>query len=219
MDDLPIDTNDILAIFLLGTAIAYMVLRSRKQEISESAKNNDKSDVMEEDTKLKKFVTETAQSHAYNLRIALSKKEKADSLLANLEELKSKGEVDEHQYERMKKEYSGKVNTAKGEVEAIRKSIRSGLDESEKDIMAYSKERNDLNVRLQVGELTEDTVGEQIDDLKSKVEGAKEEKSELEKLLQIESSESLDDYIDIDVRKKPAIRSWRETIQRKVEVE
>lgn len=157
----------------------------------------------EEDTKPKSFVTETAQSYAYNLRIVLSKKEKADTLLANLEELKSKGEVDELQYERMKKEYSGKVNTAKGEVEAIRKSIRSELDELAKDITAYSKESNDLNVRLQVGELTEEKVGEQIDELNNKVEGAKEEKSELEKLLLVEKSEILDDYIDINVRKKP----------------
>lgn len=37
-------TNDILAIFLLGTAIAYMILRSINQEISESVMimNNDK---------------------------------------------------------------------------------------------------------------------------------------------------------------------------------
>lgn len=178
-----------------------MVLKSRK--LSESVKNNDRSDIMEEDTKPNNFVTKTAQSYAYNLRIVLSKKEKTDTLLANLEELKSKGEVDEQQYERMKKEYSGKVNTAKGEVEAIRKSIRSELDELEKDITAYSKERNDLNLRLQVGELTEEKVGEQIDDLENKVEGAKEEKSELEKLLQVEKSEILGDYIDINVRKKP----------------
>lgn len=200
--DLPIETQDILAIFLLGTAIAYLVLRSRK--LSESVKNNDKSEIMEEeDTKLKNFVTKNAQSYAYNLRIVLSKKEKQILFLANLEELKSKGEVDELQYERMKKEYSGKVNTAKGEVEAIRKSIRSELDELEKDITAYSKERNDLNVRLQVGELTEEGVGKQIDDLENKVEGAKEEKSELEKLLQVEKSEILGDYININVRKKP----------------
>lgn len=204
MDDLPIETQEILALFLIGTAIAYMVMRSRKQERNESVKNNDKSDVMEKDTKPKSFVTETAQSHAYNLRIALSKKEKADSLLANLEELKSKGELDEQQYDRMKKEYSAKVNTAKGEMESIRKSIRSELDESEKDIMAYSKERNDINVRLQVGELTEAAVGKQIDDLENKVEEAKEEKSELEKLLKVENSAILDDYKNIDVRNKPA---------------
>ena len=46
-------------------------------------------------------------------------------------------------------------------------------DELEKDIMAYGKERNDLNVRLEVGELTEDGVGERIDDMENKVEGAK----------------------------------------------
>ena len=161
--------------------------------------------VMEEDTKPKSFVTETAQSYAYNLRIALSKKEKADSLLANLDELKSKDEVDEQQYERMKKEYSGKINIVKGEVEAIRKSIRSELDELEKDIMAYGKERNDFNVGLQVGELTEDEVGERIDDMENKIEGAKEKKSELEKLLQVENSKILNNYGDIDVRrKKPA---------------
>jgi|GEM_PF-2871946 len=194
----------ILVIFIFGLTIQILAKKSRKQETSEFVKKNYRSDDMEkEDVKIKNFVTETAKSHAYSLKTALSKKEKVDTLLANLEELKSKGEVDELQYERMKKEYSGKVDTAQGEVMAVRKSIRSELDELEKDITAYSKERNDLIVRMQVGELTEDGIGKRRDDLEDKVEGAKEKKSELEKLLHVENSNILNDYVGIDVRKKP----------------
>lgn len=57
------------------------------------------------------------------LRIAFSKREKAEKLLANLEEIKGKEEVGEERYGLMKEEYARLLKEGELEIDALPEAI------------------------------------------------------------------------------------------------
>lgn len=87
------------------------------------------------------------------LQIALSEKERAESLLSNLEKLKDEGTIDEMQYESMKSQYAQMLNSANTKIEQIKNEISRGIESEQRDLDVYKQELSNLEVRFKVGEL------------------------------------------------------------------
>nr|WP_321496637.1 CdvA-like protein [uncultured Methanolobus sp.] len=164
------------------------------------------------------FVTKTSKNFANKLNSVFLNKEKIDSLLSNLEDLRSTEGLDDVQYEELKNEYSLKIDEIDNEISSIKTSITDKMVELEGDIKAYNKEHNDLNVRLKIGELTEQDCSKKLSKLESKIEMATMEKSELGLLLDVDNTEDLQEYISINAdNQKNGVQSVIGKIQDKTE--
>jgi len=87
------------------------------------------------------------------LQLAFSKKEKAEKLLPNLENLKKEGSIDDDQYEAMRNEYISLLEEGKSEISAIKDELTQTLEASRTDLEAFTQELKNLQVRIKVGEL------------------------------------------------------------------
>ena len=76
------------------------------------------------------------------LQIAFSEKERAETLLSNLEKLKEEGVIDETQYESMKSEYTQMLNSANTEIEQIKNEISREIESEQRDLGVYNISRN-----------------------------------------------------------------------------
>ncbi len=173
---------------------------------------------MEENKTDSMFVTKVSQNFAHKLSAVFQNKEKIDSFLSNLENLKLSEGLDNSQYEDLKKEYLLKLDTINAEISAIKKSVGTKMVELEGDLKAYNKEHNDLNIRLKIGELAEQDCSKKLSKLETKIEAASQEKSELRLLLDVSSTEDLEDYIVISTdSQKNGVHSVIGKIQNKTE--
>lgn len=76
------------------------------------------------------------------LQEAYSKREKAERLLSNLENLKKEGTIDEAQYESMKSEYTQMLNSANTTIEQIKNEISREIESEQRDLGVYNISRN-----------------------------------------------------------------------------
>ncbi len=130
------------------------------------------------------------------LRIAFSKKEKAARLLANLEELKESGEIDEERYGLMKQEYEQLAHEGEIELSGLRDEIQRELDTTRKELGLYEKERENVELRIKVGELSADQAVRQERRAQGKTRKLEQKIEGQEKLLTADSSEDVGGYID-----------------------
>ncbi len=141
------------------------------------------------------------------LRVAFSKKEKAARLLANLEELKASSEIDEEQYGVMKQEYEQLAHEGEIELSGLHDEIQRELDATRKELGLYEKERENVELRIKVGELSADQAVRQERRAQGKTRKLEQKIESQEKLLAAESSEDVGGYIDVSVG--PRRRSGR----------
>lgn len=136
------------------------------------------------------------------LQIAFSKKEKAEKLLPNLENLKKEGSIDDEQYEAMKSEYTSLLEAGKSEISAIKDELTGTLEASRTDLEAFTQELKNLQVRIKVGELPAAQYERRVQKTRSKIEDLKKKITETEKLLQARSSTDVGGFIDVQLGKK-----------------
>ena len=138
------------------------------------------------------------------LQIAFSKKEKAEQLLANLEELKEQGDLEETQYEAMKAEYESLLTEGETEIEAIKEELAKASEPYRKDIEIYSQELKNLEMRLKVGDLSEDKYKQEKQRVRSRLERIEQRVAQSESLLQATSSAEVGGFIDVRMKKASA---------------
>jgi len=131
------------------------------------------------------------------LQEAYSKKEKAESLLSNLEKLKEERAIDETQYESMKSEYTQMLNSADTEIERIKNDISRELESTQKDLDIYNQELNNLEVRFKVGELSGDMYRKSEQRTRGKIERAQAGLSELKRLLESKTSADVGGAVEV----------------------
>jgi len=131
------------------------------------------------------------------LQEAYSKREKAERLLSNLENLKKEGAIDEAQYESMKSEYTQMLNSANTEIEQIKSEISKELESTQRDLNIYKQELSNLEVRFKVGELSADAYRKLEQRTRSKLERTQAKVSELKRLLDSKTSADVGGYVEI----------------------
>ena len=125
------------------------------------------------------------------LQLALSEKERAETLLSNLEKLKEEGTIDETQYESMKSEYTQMLNSANTEIEQIKSEINREIGSEQRDLGVYKQELSNLEVRFKVGELGAEEYRKSEQRTRSKLDKIETKLSELNKLSEAKSSADL----------------------------
>ena len=138
------------------------------------------------------------------LQEAYSKREKAERLLSNLENLKKEGTIDEAQYESMKSEYTQMLNSANTEIEQIKSEISKELESTQRDLNIYKQELSNLEVRFKVGELSADAYRKLEQRTRSKLERTQAKVSELKRLLDSKTSADVGGYVEIKKEAKKA---------------
>jgi len=136
------------------------------------------------------------------LQLAFSKKEKAEKLLPNLENLKKEGSIDDDQYEAMRNEYISLLEEGKSEISAIKDELTQTLEASRTDLEAFTQELKNLQVRIKVGELPAAQYERRVQKTRSKIEDLKKKIATIEKLLQANSSADVGGFIDVQLGKK-----------------
>ena len=94
-----------------------------------------------------------ASKYLKSLKQAYTTLEANQSYLANLEKLKSEGQVADEQYETMKDEYSRKIPPAESEIKAIKNRLERELDAAKKELVTVKKDLDTLSTRNKVGEI------------------------------------------------------------------
>lgn len=136
-----------------------------------------------------------------SLQEAFSKKERAENLLANLENLKKGGGIDETQYTPMKNEYAKTLNEANVEIGHIKNTVSVELAARQRDLDVYNQELKNLEMRFKVGELTADSYQKTNQRTRQKIEKIEQKIAELKVLVESKSSGEIGGYIDISTKK------------------
>ena len=108
------------------------------------------------------------------LRVAFSKKEKAEMFLANLEKLKEEKNVGDAQYRVLKIEYTQLRDDAVSEINSVKNSIKKELDGRASKLEVLKQELGYLETRFKVGQLSSSIY-------LAKEKGPKKQVAELEK--------------------------------------
>ena len=143
------------------------------------------------------------------LQIAFSKREKAKKLLANLEELKVKKEIEEERYGLMKEEYERLRKEGELELEAIRDELTRELEASRKELEVYQEELKNLELRIKVGELSADRFIKQEKRTRGKAKRLEQQIENLEELLKAEASEDVGGFVDVPVKGRARAQRFR----------
>jgi len=140
------------------------------------------------------------------LRIALSKKEKGEQLLARLKELKKDGEVEEEQFEQKKGQYSQLIEEGEKELESIRASLSAKKEALERDLERYPAELKDLELKSKLGEIDANQFARQEQRLRSKIDRFEKDLEETSGLLTAKTAEDAGGFIDIQLEKRKLLR-------------
>jgi len=138
------------------------------------------------------------------LQIAFSKKEKAEQLLANLEELKEQGDLEETRYEAMKAEYESLLSEGESEIEAIKEGLAKASEPYYKDVEIYTQELKNLEMRFKVEEVSEERYRQEEQRVRSKLERTEQRVAQSENLLQATSSAEVGGFIKVRLKKTSA---------------
>jgi len=139
------------------------------------------------------------------LQEAYSRKERAERLLSNLENLRREGSIDESQYESMKMEYMQMLNSATTEIEQLKSEIGREIESTQRNLEIYNQELNNLGVKFKVGELSADEYQRSEQRIRRRIEETQQKLSELKRLFESKTSADVGGYIEVkEVRSKKA---------------
>ena len=152
------------------------------------------------------------------LRIALSKKEKVELFLANLDKLKAEETVDNAMYQDLKAEYTTMLEKIRNEIKSVRANLRKEFDRKASELETLQKENDLLEARFSVGEIRAEAYRRQMRPLKPRIEQLRKEVPRFRTLLNATSTSELGGPAKVDipelkvkkVPKKPRERAERE---------
>jgi len=134
-----------------------------------------------------------------NLRIALSKVERAGQLLKRLEELKKAGEVEKEAYANKREQYDRLAKEGETELQAIRGALSTKLASLKKDLEKYPRELKDLELKSKLGEIDSSTFMRQDQKLRAQIKKLEEDAEETERYLAAETAEAAGGFIEVAV--------------------
>lgn len=138
---------------------------------------------------------------------AFSRKEKIESLLANLEELRGKGGIEEEQQSKLKTEYNKSLLEASVEIQKIKERLSEQIVSLQKDIEAHQMESKDLDTRFKVGEVDAESYRKQGRKLAQEITKSEEEIANYKTLLGAKTAAEVGGYIDVPLAKSsPTIK-------------
>ena len=140
------------------------------------------------------------------LRLAFSKKERGEELLARLDELKDGGEIDEEQYDRKKEQYSQLIEEGSLEIESIRKSLSAKLEALQRDLERFPSELKDLELKSKLGEIDAEDFAGREQKLRAKITKLEQDAKETQSLFDADSAEAAGGAIEIQLEKKPLFK-------------
>ena len=140
------------------------------------------------------------------LRIALSKKQKGEQLIARLKELKKDGELDDGQFEAKQAQYAQLVEEGTKELEGIRESLTLKKEALDRDLERYPADLKDLELKNKLGEIDANQFARQEQRLRSKIDRLEKDLDETQKLLAAKTAEEAGGFIDIQLEKRKLFR-------------
>jgi cytochrome c biogenesis protein CcmG/thiol:disulfide interchange protein DsbE len=143
------------------------------------------------------------------LRLALSKKEKVQLFLSNLEKLKDEGSLDDVQYQDLKTEYNVILNEQQEAVKSIKARLRKEFDSKAEELEATQKDQELVQIRYNVREIRPEVYWAQIKPLRKKVEQLRKEVPKLRTLVNAKSTDELGGPAKVNLKelklKKPLL--------------
>lgn len=136
------------------------------------------------------------------LQEAFSKKERAERLMVNLENLKRDKAIDEKQYASMKNEYAKTLNEANLEIGQIKNQISVELTARQRDLDSYNQNLKNLELRFNVGELKTEEYQRASQNIRKKIESTQQKLSELKGFVESKSSAEVGGYVETVERAK-----------------
>lgn len=122
------------------------------------------------------------------LRIALSKKEKVELFLSNLEKLKEDGSVTDAQYEDLKAEYTAIQEEVSAAIKSIKARLRKEFEKKAEEMENTQREQELWQIRFNVGEVRSEMYWAQVKPLRKKIEQLKKEVPKLQTLVNARST-------------------------------
>jgi len=141
----------------------------------------------------------------YALRQAFSLKEKAASLLSNLERLKEEKSIEEEQYNVMKQNYTTILEQAESEIRAIKGKLQEELIDKQRTLEIYGQELKNLEARYKVGELAVEEYLKAESRAKNQIRKAEERIVELKSFIESQSSADMGGYIDVPLKRESIV--------------
>jgi len=130
---------------------------------------------------------------------ALSRREKIQRLLDNLEGLKTSGEVEDGQYDVLKTQYTTLRIEAEDNLQTIRDGLQRRYDDVSIEIAEIDKEVQTVQLRAKVGELEPDEVVKRLKAIQRKRQTMAARQTELGTARAGQSSADVGGYVDVDV--------------------
>ncbi len=122
------------------------------------------------------------------LRIALSKKEKVELFLSNLEQLREDDSVTDAQYQDLKAEYTVIQEEVSAAIKSIKARLRKEFEKKAEELEGAQREQELWQIRFNVGEVRSETYWAQVKPLRKKIAQLKKEVPKLQTLLNARST-------------------------------
>ena len=125
------------------------------------------------------------------LKLALHKKQKAETFLANLNKLKSEGSFSEHLFTTLHKEYTDMRDQAILKINTLKDTIQGELDDKRADQTVFKDELINLETRFKVGELTTEIYSKRAKSPKCKIDDLQQQINVLQALINSQRSSDI----------------------------
>jgi hypothetical protein len=141
----------------------------------------------------------------YALRQTFSLREKAASLLSNLERLKEEKSIEEEQYNAMKQNYTTILEQTESEIRVIKGKLQEELIDKQRTLEVYGQELKSLEARYKVGELAVEEYLKAESRAKNQIKKSEERIAELKSLIESQNSADMGGYIDVPLKRESIV--------------
>lgn len=131
------------------------------------------------------------------LQIVLSKQEKVARITANIDNLKSNGEISEDEYSVMTTKYTSIRTVINQDLIAIRAELSRSQGSFQQSIDAMNTESRNLDLKLKVGEIDSQMFQNQMTKLNKRLINAENQKTDTEQLLAADTAAKVGGYVDV----------------------
>ncbi len=152
--------------------------------------------IEKKDVPIRKIAT-TSKGLRRDLQIALSKKEKTERIMSNLDNLAEKGDVEKDHQLKLKEGYNKTLSEINNDIQKIKERLVERSTDLQRDLEKYQFDKKDIDVKFKIGELEESIYNTRIERINAKINSINTDLDECNTLLRAKSSEDIGGYIDI----------------------
>lgn len=130
------------------------------------------------------------------LQKAFSAKEKFETLLTNLDELKTEESIPDDLFNSMKTEYQQSLKQAIETINQVKEKLKGDVRAEEINIQRYNQELQNLNTRFKVGEISSENLQKSEQRIQRRLQRSLDFVEELKRLQASQSSVDVGGYVD-----------------------